>query len=83
MSPGNWSPAVSDWSVEEFDLLPSFCVNPQRIVNWVVSRALNDLGTLSLGHEIGSDEDSDADSREELEAHAELPTATESEAPPR
>ncbi|KAJ7905741.1 hypothetical protein B0H14DRAFT_2554196 [Mycena olivaceomarginata] len=49
------------------------------ISDWV----LNDLGILSLGHDIASDEDSDADSREELEAHAELPTATESEAPPR
>ncbi|KAJ7863041.1 hypothetical protein B0H14DRAFT_2575015 [Mycena olivaceomarginata] len=83
MSPGNWSPAVSDWSVEEFDLLPPFCVDPQHIVNWAVSRALNDLGAMSLGHEFASDEDSDADSREGLEAHAELPSTAESEEPPR
>ncbi|KAJ7841405.1 hypothetical protein B0H14DRAFT_2586993 [Mycena olivaceomarginata] len=58
LSPGNWSPAVSDG----------------RLTTWE---------PLSLGHNIASDEDSDADSREELEAHAELPTATESEAPSR
>ncbi|KAJ7801045.1 hypothetical protein B0H14DRAFT_2615658 [Mycena olivaceomarginata] len=42
ISPGDWSPAISDWSVEEFDLFPPFRPNPAHIIDLAICRALNE-----------------------------------------
>ncbi|KAJ7905816.1 hypothetical protein B0H14DRAFT_2554251 [Mycena olivaceomarginata] len=70
ISPGDWSPAISDWSVEEFDLFPPFRPNPAHIIDLAIGRALNEH--YLSGSRSPSDLDSD-NSREDAEAAAELP----------
>ncbi|KAJ7794950.1 hypothetical protein B0H14DRAFT_3496554 [Mycena olivaceomarginata] len=70
ISPGDWSPAISDWSVEEFDLFPPFRPNPAHIIDLAIGRALNEH--YLLGSRSPSDLDSD-NSCEDVEAAAEFP----------
>ncbi|KAJ7709139.1 hypothetical protein B0H14DRAFT_3642281 [Mycena olivaceomarginata] len=70
ISPGDWSPAISDWSVEEFDLFPPFRPNPAHIIDLAICRALNER--YLPGSRSSSDLESDH-SREDAEAAAEFP----------
>ncbi|KAF7361899.1 RT-RNaseH-2 domain-containing protein [Mycena venus] len=70
LSPGNWSPAVSEWSVEAWDLLSPFFSNPQRIIDEALSRALpRNSTTISLpsdsATELSGDEDYPSSSDED------------------
>ncbi|KAJ7905602.1 hypothetical protein B0H14DRAFT_2554098 [Mycena olivaceomarginata] len=70
ISPGDWSPAISDWSVEEFDLFPPFRPNPAHIIDLAIGRALNER--YLPGSRFPSDLNSN-NSREDAEAAAEFP----------
>ncbi|KAJ7361705.1 hypothetical protein DFH08DRAFT_800937 [Mycena albidolilacea] len=67
--PGDRSPAISDWSVEEFDLFPPFRPNPAHIIDLTIGRALNEQ--YLSGSRSPSNLDSD-NSREDVEAAAEF-----------
>ncbi|KAJ7800362.1 hypothetical protein B0H14DRAFT_2616286 [Mycena olivaceomarginata] len=67
ISPGDWSPAISDWSVEEFDLFPPFRPNPAHIIDLAIGRVLNER--YLPGSRFPSDLDSN-NNREDAEAAA-------------
>ncbi|KAJ7368228.1 hypothetical protein DFH08DRAFT_796234 [Mycena albidolilacea] len=70
ISPGDWSPAISDWSVEEFDLFPPFRPNPAHIIDLAICRALNER--YLPGSRSSSNLEGDH-SREDAEDAAEFP----------
>ncbi|KAJ7303063.1 hypothetical protein DFH08DRAFT_977275 [Mycena albidolilacea] len=70
ISPGDWSPAISDWSVEEFDLFPPFRPNPAHIIDLAICRA---LGEQYRPCSRSSSDPGYDNSREDAEAAAEFP----------